>query len=483
MEKSETVKTQHDTENGNPGSPRAQRRRRKIVLVLCAAFLLCAGYLVQNLRGADESASEKIPKSAEYVGTEKCLACHSTMEAAWSKNPHEKTGEKTADPALNGCEACHGPGNVHAQNGNKAFIVNPANQDKAKLNAICGKCHSDPKSLAPREWRNLDATAWRRTSHYRKDVLCAACHKIHGGAEKLLAAEPKALCRNCHTSVSKREGYTHAPVKQEMCLDCHNPHGEGPPHIVRRDIVETCVKCHNVASESALKKHGGFNVSGKNCVSCHDPHSENSAGKLIPANVHPPFKTGRCATCHQGAGAADPLALKKESKDLCTMCHGDKAAEFSEAKVPHFPVKEGLCAACHNPHVSKRKLLVKDRLDVLCVACHAKVDNQLSGMYEHPPVAAGECANCHKPHGGDKEKLLKEEPDGLCKKCHQDVKFSHPMVEQKKNPDFGPIVRCYTCHAVHGSDITKLLPWPETELCNKCHHKDVNEPVSPESEE
>ena len=105
-------------------------------------------------------------ENAKYIGVDKCKMCHFDKHEAWSKTGHamafdlllnvaqEKNAEclkchttgygkggytdETATPGLKavGCEACHGPGSEHMENGGdvtKIVRVPPA--------TVCGGCH------------------------------------------------------------------------------------------------------------------------------------------------------------------------------------------------------------------------------------------------------------------------------------------------------------------------------------------------------
>lgn len=454
---------------------------RRILVTAVICVIIGAGYFAQRMMGQGPS----LQQGAEYVGPEKCLTCHGSIKDAWEKNPHTILME-SSDADKKGCEACHGPGGAHTQEPSAAgSITNPAKTEKDEMSALCGKCHFSKEGppTAPKK----SGKFWKHSSHFRKDIACVKCHSVHGSEnrDKLLVREEAALCRPCHANKINDKGYTHTPVKMGKCMDCHNPHGEKAAHMVRAEIVDVCQKCHDVAGADLIKKHGGYNALGKNCMSCHDPHSFSKEKHLIKENQHPPFKNRTCTLCHKNPADPGSLDLKKDAKEICTTCHGDKVFDFDGNAVKHFPVQERMCTACHSPHASKVEKLLRDKPVVMCVKCHENVDDQLSGKYPHPPVATGNCFLCHKPHGSANEKLLNEAPDDLCGKCHQNIKFSHPLKLNTKNPAKGEYVRCYSCHNVHGSDFPKILPSDETAMCNGCHGKDTMKgmKVVPEDEE
>lgn len=455
-----------------------------LFISVIAAELICG---LGSLGTAQDAAQNGQTGLVSYVGADKCLMCHSKMKAQWGGNPHGKITESVTDPSLKGCEACHGPGSLHVEaSGAKAHIKLPPSLNKLEFTSICMKCHGERGSVAPKEWKKLDASTWKRTKHYGKNITCDKCHTIHGagGPEKMLVADAQNLCDICHKDVSEGGGYVHTPVREKKCLLCHDPHGvDQQPHSVRKNISDICGSCHKTDTDEIKQKHSGIAPAGSRCVNCHDPHSKTAERSLLRTTEHMPFQGRKCELCHKGASDTNPAALKKDVKDLCSGCHGQVFSNISEQKTKHFPATEKMCVNCHNPHVSSRKSLMRDDFKVVCTACHKGVEEQLTGLHEHPPVAAGNCLTCHNPHGSGNERLLNKEPDALCKGCHSKFTFSHPLVEQKKNPKLDPVIRCYTCHSIHGSDIQKILKMPETELCNQCHRREVSTPANPDAEE
>lgn len=463
-------------------------KTRKSFRILSAALALAAAlYIAQTITCQEEGEVKPVQTGVvSYVGTDKCLMCHANKKDKWAGNPHSVNTANVSQPELSGCEACHGEGSLHVEaNGAKPHIKVPSNLDKNEASAICSKCHGGANPSVPKEWRTFNDVDWRKTMHFKKDVKCVDCHEIHGDNPGMLKSQkPVELCKNCHGDLLKgASGYVHAPVKMGKCLDCHDPHGGGGlPHMVKKSVKDECAKCHATDKPKMIEAHGGFNTTGSACQGCHNPHATDRSRKLLYNDEHTIFKPRKCEMCHKekkenGAPAA------MDVKELCTKCHSSVISQAEGMSHKHFPVVQGLCTNCHSPHVANNKTMLKDSTDNLCGTCHKKVEEQLAGMYEHPPVATGICSTCHTAHGNNTEKFLKTDPNELCKSCHEKINFSHPMVEQTKNPDMGPIIRCYTCHAVHGSSIKKLLPWDMVTLCNKCHKKDVTTTVTPEDEE
>jgi len=64
-------------------------------------------------------AAHAIPPEATYVGEKTCIKCHDVEAKHFSHTQHAKIFRENPKNALEArvCEACHGPGSLHAQRG------------------------------------------------------------------------------------------------------------------------------------------------------------------------------------------------------------------------------------------------------------------------------------------------------------------------------------------------------------------------------
>ena len=69
----------------------------------------------------------------EYVS---CFECHTT---GYGKKGGFISEEKTPELKDAGCEVCHGPGSLHAENGDPALIIRKISMDN------CNSCHSNDR--------------------------------------------------------------------------------------------------------------------------------------------------------------------------------------------------------------------------------------------------------------------------------------------------------------------------------------------------
>src|ERR1700733_590076 len=126
-----------------------------------------------------------------YAGAEVCMACHEDISNAFPKSPHHRLSiDAKRGWEGRACEACHGPGQKHAESGDPTLIRNPANLAAADVDKICLTCHlNQPTQIGRLE-----------SSHAHNQVSCTTCHKVHG-TEPLVVRKAVAvntLCASCH---------------------------------------------------------------------------------------------------------------------------------------------------------------------------------------------------------------------------------------------------------------------------------------------
>jgi len=152
------------------------------------------------------------------TGIDGCFECHSTGPLAFGADreiqPHE-TGVH--------CEACHGPGMMHAGRPSRQNISNPARLDANALNQFCGKCHRMPAPAGKitdwnYPWNVRHQPVYLNQSQcFRKSggkLTCLTCHDPHE-LEKKPISFYNSRCTECHAKTAR--------VCQANCVDCHMP--------------------------------------------------------------------------------------------------------------------------------------------------------------------------------------------------------------------------------------------------------------------
>jgi predicted CXXCH cytochrome family protein len=263
-----------------------------------------------------------------------------------------------------------------------------------------------------------------------------------------LTEEVPGLCAQCHPLPGSLK-HVHPPVKDGMCMTCHDPHESPEPKLLARPVKDLCASCH--------------------------------PDKMDFKYVHGPAATGDCPSCHVPHESNNGRLLAKEGADLCFTCHVDMQGELKK-KVVH-PALAGGCTSCHNPHGSAVKKFFAAEGAGLCYQCHPQVEDKLkSAKSVHAPISTEQgCASCHAPHASDAEKLLSKTGKDLCLDCHKG------FIKKDQTVLHGPIRdgKCTSCHDPHGTSYDMLLIRAyspefyvsytdnEFQLCFACHNRDL----------
>ena len=248
-------------------------------------------------------------------GGEKCIECHDAVVNQFSGNIHAKAGAYGFAGAS--CESCHGASASHVSSGDASSISNPAKIDVEAASAACLSCHSKGKGLA----------LWHGSIHESQQLACVACHKVHGGNDKLLSKKTEAeVCIGCHVDVradmfkrSKhpmRDSSSPSGEGKMTCSSCHNVHGaKGEKLIDAKSFNDKCYECHQEKKAPLLWEHSPVK---EDCMTCHTPHG-SSNDKMLVTQV-----TRLCQQCHMqgrhqtGTLGTDSTYLVNRS---CLNCH------------------------------------------------------------------------------------------------------------------------------------------------------------------
>lgn len=276
--------------------------KKLFVLSALTGFLLSIGALAFAVDGGQGQG-------------EKCKECHAATVQSFADTIHSKAGAYGFAGA--GCESCHGATSAHAGSGDPAAVANPAKMDVEAASASCLNCHSKSKGLS----------LWHGSIHETQKLACVACHKIHGGNEKLLSKKTETeLCISCHTDVradmfkrSKhplRDNSSAAGEGKMTCSSCHNVHGaKGEKLISANSFNDKCYECHQEKKAPLLWEHSPVK---EDCMTCHTPHGSSNDKMLVT-------KVPRlCQQCHmQGrhqTGALGPNSTYAVNRG-CLNCH------------------------------------------------------------------------------------------------------------------------------------------------------------------
>lgn len=171
---------------------------------------------------------------AEFVGNENCAQCHAELVRDFKTATHARLQAKGTNAMHLGCEACHGPGSLHAQaGGGRSNILNPRRDSDT-----CFQCHLDKRGEFALPHHH-PVTEGR--------MSCGDCHNPHKGSAIAgggthLASEHET-CAKCHTAQGGPFVFEHEAVR-EGCTACHKPHGSVNRKMLTERNSTLCLKCH-----------------------------------------------------------------------------------------------------------------------------------------------------------------------------------------------------------------------------------------------
>ncbi|MEJ5375338.1 MAG: multiheme c-type cytochrome [bacterium] len=200
-----------------------------------ARFMDKKGYIIT---GKDEKAKTQWNFANPVVGKEAgwvaynpgkkemkydCGPCHTTG--------YRPTGNQDNLPGIVGtwaepgiqCEACHGPGSLHAENpyGVKAQVVRDSE--------LCGKCHRrGAVEMVDAKGGFIEHHEQYEELFQSKHVIlnCSICHDPHTGVIQLRQANKpttRTQCTNCHFEKAKYQASDAHKAMEVACIDCHMP--------------------------------------------------------------------------------------------------------------------------------------------------------------------------------------------------------------------------------------------------------------------
>ena len=241
--------------------------------------------------------AQAIPPEATYAGEKTCIKCHDIEARHFSHTRHAKAFRQNPRNELEGrvCEACHGPGSLHAKRGNEKirdYLVGFTRDWGTPLeeqNAACMSCHKGGERLH-----------WAGSAHDSAKVACSDCHNAMGrfSATGLLRnASVTETCQTCHgqqRAEFRKRSHMPVPEGKMSCADCHSPHGSPTRPLLRADSVnEVCYTCHAEKRGPLLWEHAPVR---ENCLNCHEAHGSNHDKMLVAARPY------MCQQCHSPTG-------------------------------------------------------------------------------------------------------------------------------------------------------------------------------------
>jgi DmsE family decaheme c-type cytochrome len=267
---------------------------------------------------AAPAASYRPTDASLYAGSDVCAACHDKQAGSYNHGPHWKTElDKKRGVERQGCEACHGPGRAHVENGGDVTkIISFTKLPSRDASRRCLDCHE----------LGEEHSNFLRSEHQKNDVGCISCHSVHAPKveRNLLKASQPQLCYECHLDVKPDFSRPfHHRVNEGLltCSNCHNQHGSFLTKQLRSTAAQDqlCFNCHTDKAGPFAFEHAPLKVEG--CVTCHSPHGSSNPRLLRRSNINL-----LCLECHtltvDSAAPAIPTFHNQAQKyQACTTCH------------------------------------------------------------------------------------------------------------------------------------------------------------------
>ena len=270
-----------------------------------ARFIGLDGYIITT--GGKNQYNLATGTWSDYHADEKkpydCGACHTT---GYRPDGHQDDLEgiigRWEEPGV-GCEACHGPGSLHAASPNTVMM----NVDTR--NSLCGSCHNrggqNDEILAKGGFIRHHEQFNELQASNHKLLNCVTCHDPHTGVrynDEEGAVAIRVNCEQCH--VNARASIQSSPLAAAKgdvdCIDCHMPYesksalAAGP---FVGDIRTHIFKINADSTAEAFTSDGGFAnhyvTTEFACLSCHEDQDKGWAARNAPDIHGPDFATGR----------------------------------------------------------------------------------------------------------------------------------------------------------------------------------------------
>ncbi|MDH3649669.1 MAG: multiheme c-type cytochrome [Saprospiraceae bacterium] len=263
-----------------------------------------------------------------------CADCHSTNV---HKNYDLSSGayETTYSEINVGCEACHGPGNLHIEfyqnpnsNSSSPKMYMDTSTSSVDLVDKCARCHSRRSQIT--KYFNYQG---HFLDHYRPSLLIDPIYEIDGQIrDEDYVYSSFIQSKMYHNGVS--------------CKDCHDVHSLK----LKQSGNVLCLTCHDSRYDKPSHHFHDLDSEGSECINCHMP------GKVYMGND---FRRD-----HSFRVPRPDQTVKYGTPNACSGCHEDKSPEWARdfirskygpERPSHF--SDHLMAAYHGDNASLYDLL------------------------------------------------------------------------------------------------------------------------------
>jgi len=422
----------------------------KKLLILGCTLLLSVLILIPSLAMAQ----------AAYVGSKKCMSCHSSIYETWKDTLHNKSQQILS--RTNDSLVVNWKGMIKLKAGNIPEVIVKLEEGPGQVYQATLVDAKDPSKEVPYNVvRTYGGWGWKQ----RYQVKIGNHHYI--------------LPFQWNQATSRWVPYN--------LQNWYREDGSLKIPAVEKSFEMSCAGCHNTGLE--LKKaDSGYESKyvelNTGCEKCHGPGSEhvkspNTKGKIIhPRKLQYERGLEVCGQCHTRGVSVPNGTFEYPWNDK-----DNKPYKLGEPLSNYYQFKPGVWG---DPQAHSK-------------SHHQQwLDFQKSGHF----YARVLCFDCHNPHGGPSRSQLTQADhnNNLCLSCHgKDKKFANPWairIHTKHNyaPETKGTSRCSSCHLVktaasaeagdiHNHDFGIIRPRVSLEMfekdpknvvpnsCNGCHNE------------
>jgi len=385
--------------------------RARLALLLALAIASACERASEPAREA-QAAPSAPPAAAEFVGAERCAACHAAEAARWRGSQHDLAMQEAHAEAVlgdfDGARFTHfGVTSTFSAKDGRFFVntegpdgapadfeiaytfgVAPLQQylvrlEPGRLQALTVAWDARPTDAGGQRWFSLhprertppgDVLHWTGFAQ-RWNVQCAECHstelvkgfELAGGAYATRWAELDVACEACHGPGSRHVAWaeTGPAAGADPALGVRFPPRARWVFEPERPIARR---------EEPLAAH----VEVEACAPCHARRSTLREGRR-PEEAF--LDTHRPALLEPGLYEADGQ-MRDEVYTWASFVQSRMYAAFVT------------CSDCHDPH----SLALRADGNALCGECHQPEVFDVEAHHRHRPGSAGAaCVSCHLP--------------------------------------------------------------------------------------
>jgi predicted CXXCH cytochrome family protein len=375
-------------------------------LLLCAFLLIC-------IASCDRGKPLSQMGPAKYVGSDKCVECHSRVSVTFRNTLHSKVMQ----------DAKKTPNAIQGNFTDTTPLLDFKKPDVVLTHGVQWKQRYVDKDWRVRvaqwnfeteKWSPYNAEGWKEADWREK---CGQCHVVGFDKEKLTWNELSVMCEACHGPASN---HTDARLEDKFKTIVN------PATLPFRAASDVCGQCHT-RGKSPDKKWEfpvGFNVGdylGPQHFIVADKSDKSawwpSGNVKQHRQQYPEWKESAhakagigCSTCHSVHEAKTKFATSMNPNNLCLSCHGNVSTDPIRGHAPIAKAPQHSdCIGCHMPPTGASSTRGDERTHRFRTI-PPKVTVELGGG--DPGKQPNSCNHCHSHKNQKPEDLQKTLDDG-----------------------------------------------------------------------